>query len=351
MNTPPLNTALAAGNAKVCLELLNKNANVQWKHHDGATPLHVAVAWIASSHNSNLRLPPVGEEPRAVIAMILHNGADPTQTEGMTKSAQRATGMTPLESFLREVSQSPWRNHEELGAKFDQTAKMIHTLLEQGEKAVKLKKQGNTAFGSKKYEEALKAYAEARSIWKTADIRGHHTAVLWSNEATCHKKMEDWEGCRQACQQGLTHFCAASIRTKLEDCLKEAEEQAAKAAARAALPEEEREKLAAAKATPAVPRRPPTKLQEGFLAEEEAQPLYGPEGSRQGTVVNPGPFICNFNDAQEAGFVDGVDGWKDRKKLEEHALDQELVREGLMAPDLLDSIDNLDLINRQRRES
>lgn len=42
METPPLNTAIAAGNAPVCLELLNRHADVHWKHHDGATALHVA---------------------------------------------------------------------------------------------------------------------------------------------------------------------------------------------------------------------------------------------------------------------------------------------------------------------
>jgi len=342
MHTPPLNTALAAGSAKVCLELLNRNASVQWQHTDGATALHVAVAWIASSHNSQLRLPPVGEEPRAVIAMCLHNGADPTQTEGMTKSATRGTGMTPLETFRREVARSPWRSHEQIGAKFDETAKRIHTLLEQGERAVRLKNDGNAAFKRLKYEDALKAYAEARAVWLAADIRGHHSAVLWSNEAACHRKTEDWTTCRSACEQGLTHYCTAAIRKKLEDCLKDATEQEAKAEALRAAGEEVK------KAPPApVQRKPASRLKGGFLGEDcPEEPLYEPGGSRQGKVDNPGPFICPFNDAQEAGMVDGVDGWKDRETRRLQALDQELVREGLMSPDLLDDPKSVYYINR-----
>merc|ERR1712176_1209119 len=118
------------------MELLNRNCDVNWVHHDGATPLHVATAWIASSHNSQLRLPPVGEEPRAVIAMMMHNGVDPTTTEGMTKSERRCVGMTPLEAFRRDIAMSPWRNDKQIGPKFDKTANIIHTLLEQGEQAV-----------------------------------------------------------------------------------------------------------------------------------------------------------------------------------------------------------------------
>ena len=122
MHTPPLNTSLAAGSAKVCLELLNRNADVQWKHHDGASALHVATAWIASSHNAQMRLPPMGEQPRAVIAMMLHNGVDPTAKEGMSKKdkngfATGSTGLTPLQGFLREVAHSPWRMDPNIGVR------------------------------------------------------------------------------------------------------------------------------------------------------------------------------------------------------------------------------------------
>mmetsp|Transcript_49152 Transcript_49152/g.113904 ORF Transcript_49152/g.113904 Transcript_49152/m.113904 type:complete len:461 (-) Transcript_49152:99-1481(-) len=349
MHTPPLNTALAAGSANVCLELLKLQASVQWQHTDGASALHVAVAWIASSHNSNLRLPPVGEEPRAVIAMILHNGGDPTQTEGMSKSALRAKGMTPLESFLREVAMSPWRTHEQIGTQFDETAKRIHLLLEQGQKAVILKNDGNAAFKKGKYQEALKAYAEARAIWDKADIRGHHSAVLWSNEAMCHRKTEDWAQCRQACEQGLSHFCMEGIRTKLQECLKDAAESEAKAAEakeRAAAAQREEEQEQEGKPAQRL-RRPATQLKGGFLGSEHPdKPIYPEEGSKQGRVEKPGPFICPFYDAQEAGMVDGVDGWKDREKRRLHQLDTELVNEGYMSADLLDPLESFDLINR-----
>eukprot|EP00446_Apocalathium_sp_SHHI-4_P030840 CAMPEP_0177233374 /NCGR_PEP_ID=MMETSP0367-20130122/43833_1 /TAXON_ID=447022 ORGANISM="Scrippsiella hangoei-like, Strain SHHI-4" /NCGR_SAMPLE_ID=MMETSP0367 /ASSEMBLY_ACC=CAM_ASM_000362 /LENGTH=448 /DNA_ID=CAMNT_0018684105 /DNA_START=1 /DNA_END=1347 /DNA_ORIENTATION=+ len=333
MKTPPLNTALAAGNAPVCLELLNRNADVLWTHHDGATALHVACAWIASSHNAQLRMPPVGEEPRAVISMMLHNGVDPTQTEGMTKSASRGTGMTPLETFRRQIAMSPWRNDESIGKKFYKMSEDIHLVLEQGEEAVKLKNQANKAFSQSRYPDALRLYADARKVWKTADIRGHHSAVLFSNEATVHKKMEDFEKCREACKEGLTHYCSEKIRKKLEDSLKEAEDEVVAIAA------------GHVKEKPlAVARKPPSKLKEGFIEESE-KPLYPPEGSAQAPANNPGPFICHFDDAKEAGFVDGIDGWKDRKTREEQELDKDLVRQGLMSPELLDDPKKVQYIN------
>merc|ERR1711871_1205611 len=184
VRTPPINSAIAAGSAKVCLELLNRNCDVQWRHSDGASALHVATAWIASSHNAQLRMPPTGEQPRAVIAMMLHNGVDPTLTEGMSmqeSGAQR--GFTPLEAFKREVAQSPWRMDPNIGQRFDQTAQSVYALLEQAEKAVKLKQDANKKFSEKDYEGANKMYTEARRIWEAASIRGHHLAVLWSNQA------------------------------------------------------------------------------------------------------------------------------------------------------------------------
>lgn len=336
MKTPPLNTALAAGNAKVCLELLNRNADVLWTHEDGATALHVATAWISSSHNAQLRMPPMGEEPRAVISMMLHNGVDPTQCEGKTKSATRGMGMTPLETFRRQIASSPWRSDPTLGQKFDKNAKVIHALLEQGEQAVKSKGQGNTAFGERRYEDALKFYSDARQTWEIMDIRGHHSAVLWSNEATCHRKLEAWEKSRDASREGLKHYCSAKIRKKLEDLLAEAEVELADCASGII-----KEK------PPAPPKKPPTKLDDGFIEKAAAsdKPIYGEDGSSQGKVNNPGPFICGFEDAKEAGFVDGVDGWKDKMTREEQALDQELVRDGFMSPDLLDNAKDVVYIN------
>merc|ERR1712113_1005073 len=95
----------------------------------------------------------------------------------------------------------------------------------------------------------------------------------------------------------------------------------------------------------APPRKPPTKLKEGFVEDLDTKPLYGKEGSKQGKVDNPGPFICHFEDAKEAGFVDGVDGWKDRMTREEQALDKELVDQGLMSSDLLDDPKSVQYIN------
>jgi len=264
--------------------------------------------------------------------------------------------MTPLETFRREIQRSPWRTHPEVGPKFDQTAKMVHSLLEQGEEAVRLKGQGNKAFSDGRYPDALEAYARARKIWDTAKIRGHHVAVLWSNEATCYKKASEWDDCIRACEEGITHYCTAKIRSKLTGTLKEAQEAkaAAEAAAAAAAADPEAARAAAAAEEEArqealqralAAKKPPTKLKDGFLDEEE-EPLYPAEGSAQGKVDKPGPFICNFEDAKEAGFVDGIDGWKDTITREEQALDRELVGKGLMAPDLLDDPKTVDYINR-----
>lgn len=334
MKTPPLNTALAAGSAKVCLELLNRLADVQWKHHDGATPLHVATAWISSSHNSNMREPPVGEEPVAVISMMLHNGVDPDQTEGMSKSTTRSIGMTPLEAFRRDVAQSPWRNHEVIGEKFDKTAKLIHTLLEQASEAMSYKTLGNAAFKESRYSDALQAYSEARTIWGKADIRGHHIAVLWSNSAACFKKIGDAEQCKNASEKGLEHFCTTPIRFKLEASLKECED--GRVFERPVPP-------------PAAPSKPASKLNCKDLLGTKDVSLYPPEGSEQGKVENPGPFICHFEDAREAGFVDGCPGWKDRQILEDRSLDEDLVKNGLMSCDLLDTSTPQLLMGRPER--
>jgi hypothetical protein len=298
MKTPPLNTALAAGNAKVCLELLNRNADVQWTHQDGATALHVAAAWISSSHNSHLRMPPIGEEPRAVIAMMLHNGVDPTQTEGMSKGANRSTGMTPLETFRREIARSPWRSDEKIGAKFDRQAQTIYTLLEQGEEATKLKQQGNKAFKEKRNEDALKAWAQARKTWETAEVRGYHMAVLWNNEALCRRQTGDAEGSKAACNEGLTHYASKTIRDKLEHNLAECSK------APPELTEEEKEKV-----TEKVEQRKEKKVKQKEEEKDISKKvvdsqggIYGEEGSAQKDYKVPGTFICPMDEAQKMGL-------------------------------------------------
>lgn len=298
METPPLNTAIAAGNAPVCLELLKRNADVQWKHHDGATALHVATAWIASSHNSDLRMPPTGEEPRKVIAMMLHNGVDPTQTEGMSKGTHRSEGMTPLESFRREIARSPWRTHEQIGRKFDETAKSIHLLLEQAEEAVKLKQTGNKALKEKRYDDALKAWRHAREIWKKADVSGHHVAVLWSNEAICCRQMEDLAAATHAGEEGLKLYALPQIRQKLQHSLEEA-----KKGPKEKSPEEEkkREELVQLHKEKRQEQKKEWKnLTEKAVVAEGG--IYGPDGSAQKDYVIPGPFICPMKEAQEMGL-------------------------------------------------
>mmetsp|Transcript_141750 Transcript_141750/g.359951 ORF Transcript_141750/g.359951 Transcript_141750/m.359951 type:complete len:139 (+) Transcript_141750:3-419(+) len=130
------------------------------------------------------------------------------------------------------------------------------------------------------------------------------------------------------------HYCSEKIRTKLNDLKQKAEK------------EQKDIDAGLVKEKPAlVPRKPPTELARGFVEDFDDKPLYGEEGSKQGKVDNPGPFICHFEDAKEAGFVDGVDGWKDRQTREEQELDKQLVKQGLMAEDLLDDPKSVQYIN------
>lgn len=297
-HTPPLNTAIAAGNAKACLELLNRNCDVTWKHHDGASALHVATAWIASSHNANMRIPPVGEEPCAVIQMMLHNGVDPTQTEGMSKGTNRAEGMTPLESFRREIARSPWRTHETIGPKFDKTAKNIHVLLEQGESAVKEKEIGNKAYKEKRNADALKAWKRAREIWEKAEVRGHHTAVLWNNEATCRRNTGDLEGCKAACREGMTHYASKAIRDKLQFNLTEAEKPPPEPTEEEVKKQEE--VIEARKEKAKQQKEEKKEITKKAVLSDGG--IYGDEGSGQKDYVMPGPFICPMPEAQKMGL-------------------------------------------------
>ena len=142
--------------------------------------------------------------------MMLHNGVDPTQPEGMCN-------MTPLAAFRTELETSPYgRGDPESTAEFTQNAESICELLQNAEKAMQLKATGDTAFGEKNYAKALENYAAARTAWNEKRIRGHHVAVLWYNSAKCHLKTKDWDRCRSACAEGLKHFCTAPIREKLE---------------------------------------------------------------------------------------------------------------------------------------
>merc|ERR1712190_584011 len=89
--------------------------------------------------------------------------------------------------------------------------------------AVKQKGIGNKAFQEKRHEDALKAWKEAKEIWKKADVDGHHMAVLLNNEALCRRNMGDLEGCRKAAEEGLKHFTTDAIRAKLEHNIAESE--------------------------------------------------------------------------------------------------------------------------------
>jgi len=298
MKLPPLNTAIAAGNAKICLELLQRNADANWHHDDGATALHVAVAWIASNHNANLRIPPLGKEPVDVVRAMLHNGVNPLQTEGKTKNQNRAKGMTPLESFRREVANSPWRGDPQFSQEFDKTANEINKLLEQSESAIKLKDEGNKAFKEHKYEDAVKAWADARSKFANVGVQGHHMAVLWSNEALCRRRMRDLESSKVACNEGLKLHTSDEIRKKLqlnlEECAKPLPE-----------PTEEEKQKAAEELEARKKKVQEKKDEEKEIAKkvvESSGGVYEGQKSGQKDYVVPPTLICPMDEAQRIGL-------------------------------------------------
>jgi len=279
----------------------------------------------------------MGEQPRAVIAMMLHNGVDPTAKEGMSKKdkngfATGSTGLTPLQGFLQEVAHSPWRMDPNIGPKFDKTARSVHTLLEQSEKAVVLKQKGNKEFAAHNWDGARKAYSEARAIFEAAQIRGHHMAVLWSNEAKCAIKEENWDLAIECCDAGLEHYATTKIRDKLTASLEEAEAESAKqsvnssdavtvqADPEAAATEDGAPGEDATKGSsfgfpkskkgkkPAVNdgklhSKPLKEKMTGFLIEPEAEAFY-PNGSEQGKDGEAAhrPFICDYKEADLRGF-------------------------------------------------
>eukprot|EP00933_Yihiella_yeosuensis_P025435 TRINITY_DN19759_c0_g1_i1.p1 TRINITY_DN19759_c0_g1~~TRINITY_DN19759_c0_g1_i1.p1 ORF type:complete len:253 (+),score=76.28 TRINITY_DN19759_c0_g1_i1:68-826(+) len=216
----------------------------------------------------------------------------------MSKGVNRSEGMTPLETFRREIAQSPWRNDEKMGKKFDQTAKVIHTLLEQGEQAVKLKGIGNKAFQEKRYDDAIKQWAEARGIWEKADVRGHHMAVLWNNEATARRHMGDIEGCRAAVEEGITHYTTKQIRDKLQNNLTECGKPPPVKTEEDKIKEVERKEVHKEKVKKA--KEEAKEIGQKVVNSEGG--IYGEEGSGQKDYVMPGPFICPMKEAQDMGL-------------------------------------------------
>lgn len=174
--TPPLNTALAGGNAPVVLLLLRRHANAQWRHKDGASALHVAAAWLSDSRGGNKpsRKPPIGDEPQEVISTLLRYGADPSLREGMQ-------GLTPLDAFREGVQRSPWMRDEKTADGFKRSSDRILAMLAAGDVAMKHKLRGNKAFSEGRNEDAPGGIAAARCDGKgTSSEEGG--AVLEHNE-------------------------------------------------------------------------------------------------------------------------------------------------------------------------
>lgn len=281
--TPPLNTALAAGNAKVALMLLSRKANVQWKHPDGATCLHVAAAWLTDSDGARRRMVPQGDDPRALVAALLHNGVDPTQREGMR-------GLTPFDAWRGSLPRSPWiAGDEKLKLEFTKSAEEVTRLLAAADDAMKKKVKGNKALQEKRYDEALEEWSTGRRLLEAEGLSGHHVAVFWSNQAICYKAMGDMQRCQSASQEGLTHYCSHSVRSKLE---KHAADSASEMDGMPwgnpleppKKPQAEAEPLAppAPKPKPR-PKTTETQMKKGFLSDKKGD-LYGPDGSVQGQL-------------------------------------------------------------------
>jgi len=303
---PPLNTALAAGNAPVAFTLLKQRANTQWRHDDGATPLHVALAWITDPERAGRRLPPLGTDPRDLLLEILHNGCDPSHREGMS-------GLTPLAAFRSSMHGSPWLRDERVADEFQKTLDMVHVVLGAADEAMIHKTKGNQAWSKDKHDEAAKAWGAARNSLAKGGITGHHVAALWSNEALRCKRQKEYKAGVQACENGLQHWSTKSVRTKLEANLVECKQALAESTA--APTEEEGAKANSTAAAEDADSRPVSEtvkadasvqpstgssestekrrvkksagapdLKQGFLMKPEVmkEPLYGPEGSVQG---------------------------------------------------------------------
>jgi hypothetical protein len=290
--TPPLNSALAAGNAPVALQLLELRANCQWKHEDGATALHVAGSWIADPDRARSRRPPLGDEPVSVIKGLFHNGVDPLQREGMA-------GLTALDCFRDAMKSSPWLKDEEIGPEFIQTSQRIMAIMLAADEAMKLKAKGADTFGKKKYKETLEHWLAARKKLEKGDISGHHRAVLCSNLAICYKNLGDMVKCRASCEEGLSHYAAGNIHTKLNHHLAECDKaiQAAGYAApevpiseQAVPPDVDGGPVEAASLEETQDNPEKKKdawkgkaLKQGFLSDiKDGDEMYGPEGSKQG---------------------------------------------------------------------
>jgi len=244
---------------------------------------HVAAAWLTDPEGAPRRLPPVGDDPQKLVRMLLHNGIDPTQREGMR-------GLTPFDAFRGSVPQSPWlmkwADDEKKVNEFKETLDAVSKLMAGADDAMKKKVKGNKALADKKYEEAISLWSEGRDLLEAKRITGHHVAVLWSNEAICCKQMGDSAGCKQACDEGLKHFCLPSVKAKLEKNLVDAsippeEQPEAKVSAATMDPDKEKELQERRKA--ALAAKEQQKYKKGFLVDSKND-LYGAEGSVQGKM-------------------------------------------------------------------
>merc|ERR1712137_475290 len=135
------------------------------------------------------------------------------QREGMQ-------GLTALDCFRSAMKTSPWLQDAEIGEEFKQTSERIMAIMLAADEAMKLKAKGNEAFGRKKFRETLEHWLAARKKLEKENLSGHHVAVLCSNIAICHKNMGDTAKCRASCEDGLRHYAAGAIHTKLKHHLR-----------------------------------------------------------------------------------------------------------------------------------
>jgi hypothetical protein len=257
------------------MELINLGANVHWKHHDGATYLHVLISWLCDPNAAgmNKRLPPVGEQPKDLVSILIQHGVDPT-----SKQKWEGKGLSAVDTWRARKDESPWLEDERTFRDFEKVAKAIHKVFIKTADAMEQKVKANQQLKDKKYESACRGYENARKILSEAGVDGHHMASMWSNEAICRLQMGDKDGARNACLEGSKLLCSKELKAKLEHNLKRCDEAVIIEVREPSELSEPRTEAAPAVKTPAVR----SQLQKGFLGN--AKEMYGPEGSKQGQM-------------------------------------------------------------------
>lgn len=285
---PALKAAIVCGAAPAAMMLIRKGANVHWKHHDGATLLHIMISWLCdpTAAGANKRIPPNGDEPSQLVKMLVQYGIDPT-----VKQKWEGRGLSAVDTWRARKDESPWLHDDRTFSDFEKAAKEIHTLFIKTSDAMEQKVSANNYLKEKNYERALNGYATARETLTKAGIEGHHMATLWSNEANTRRQQGDIDGARNACEEGL------KIPEASEEIKKKLQYQLDKCNGKV---EEKQEVKPTVNAGPQAQKASKTKMKDGFMDASADGLGYGEEGSKQGQMpqfyqqpINGGEAVIN----------------------------------------------------------